>query len=148
MTTCNHMLVGTIIAVTIREPLTAVPLAFLSHFLLDALPHFGNTNSRLNAHQKFTKYFTVEIISLLGIAYLLSLNLYGTNLVTLCVVAAIIPDTEWPIRYFLFQRKGKQAPPSLTAEFHKKIQWLEREWGLVVEILFFVIGFLILKSLI
>ena len=41
MTTTAHALTGAAIAVVIKKPKLAIPLAFLSHFACDALPHFG-----------------------------------------------------------------------------------------------------------
>jgi hypothetical protein len=35
------MYAGAIIALAISQPLIALPLAFVSHFVLDALPHYG-----------------------------------------------------------------------------------------------------------
>jgi hypothetical protein len=41
MTATNHAITGAIIAVVIDKPVIALPLALLSHFAQDALPHFG-----------------------------------------------------------------------------------------------------------
>ena len=40
MTATNHALTGATIATLVRQPYLAIPLAFLSHFFCDALPHF------------------------------------------------------------------------------------------------------------
>jgi len=41
MTITNHILAGAIIGAVIKEPALALPIAFASHFVMDALPHFG-----------------------------------------------------------------------------------------------------------
>src|SRR6202050_887638 len=40
MTLTNHLLTGVHLAMVFPAPI-AIPLAFASHFILDALPHFG-----------------------------------------------------------------------------------------------------------
>jgi hypothetical protein len=40
MTLTNHLLTGAAIAKLLPSPV-AIPIAFASHFVLDALPHFG-----------------------------------------------------------------------------------------------------------
>ena len=42
MTTANHLVVGAIIGVAIKQPLVALPVAYGSHFVLDALPRYGD----------------------------------------------------------------------------------------------------------
>lgn len=39
MVLASHILAGAVVAVKIQNPAIGLPLAFLSHFLLDALPH-------------------------------------------------------------------------------------------------------------
>lgn len=41
MIATNHALTGAAIAVVIKQPILAIPLAFVSHFICDAIPHFG-----------------------------------------------------------------------------------------------------------
>ena len=40
MTATNHVATGVLIAVVVPDPWVALPLAFASHFVCDALPHF------------------------------------------------------------------------------------------------------------
>ena len=147
MTTSNHMLTGSIIALALKNPLYVLPAAFLSHFVLDMLPHFGNTDSKLNSKQLFRKYLSFEIFGSLGIVVLLSTGSYGLNLMTSAAMLSILPDIEWPVRYLFFASKGKQPPATFTAHIHKRIQWCEREWAAIIEILFFIVGFILFKSL-
>ena len=41
MTITNHLLAGSLIGLTVAQPALAIALAFASHFVMDALPHFG-----------------------------------------------------------------------------------------------------------
>lgn len=147
MTTSNHLLVGTLIALTVKEPILVIPLALLSHFALDMLPHFGNTKTGLTATQIFRRYLSFEIFGIIGLVLLLSTGIYGFNLITLAAVVTVLPDLEWPVRYAFFEARGKIPPATISSKYHKKIQWCEREWAAVVEILFFVGGFWLLHSL-
>ena len=61
MTATNHALTGAIIGFTVVAPL-AFLVAILSHFVLDAIPHFG-ANVPDNMHIKniwFKKYLVAE----------------------------------------------------------------------------------------
>src|SRR5206468_8014016 len=40
MTATNHALTGAFIGLAVGNPLVAIPAAFASHFICDALPHF------------------------------------------------------------------------------------------------------------
>jgi len=37
----NHVLAGSIIGLTVKEPSLAIIIAFASHFVMDMMPHFG-----------------------------------------------------------------------------------------------------------
>ena len=148
MTTANHALTATLIALTIKEPVLVLPLALVSHFVLDMLPHYGLNDNSLSAKQKFDSHLRVELISLIGIVALLFTGAYGWNLALLASIVSILPDIEHPIRYIFYARLGKKPPKTITYTFHKKIQWLERKWGLYVEVGYFIIGYLILSKVV
>ena len=145
MTTANHLLAGTILALTIKEPALVLPLAFLSHFLLDALPHYGHDGYGEAFRHKET--LIMELLGLIGIAALLSAGVYGWNLALLAAVVAVSPDFEWPFRYFLFERRGKPPFKTPLTRIHKNIQWCERNWAMTVEVGFFVAAYLWLLEL-
>ncbi len=141
------MLVGAGIALAIKQPLVAVPLAFLSHFALDVVPHFGIAGDdgfegmlRL-PHAKAMLYFT--LISTAILAFTPGL---WDPLTAACALAAVSPDFHWMARYMIWERNDKQPPKSRFAHWHSWIQWGERPWGLYVEIVFFVIGYGLLLS--
>lgn len=139
------MLTGTVLALAVKEPMLVLPLAYLSHFLLDALPHYGHDGYGEAFRHKET--LIMELLGLIGIAVLLSAGVYGWNLALLAAAVAVSPDFEWPIRYFLFERKGKAPFKTPLTWIHKKIQWCERNWGIFVEVGFFAAGFIWLLEL-
>ena len=132
MTTSNHILAGSLIAITLKDPILVIPLSFMSHFVLDVLPHFGNTNHRLGDKKRVKKYLIVEAAGVLGIILLLSTGIYGLNLVTLAAFLAVMPDLEWAFRYIFFERLGKKPPKTITSEFHNRIQKFEKEWAVEI----------------
>ncbi len=146
MTVSNHVLVGAAIALAIKQPFLAIPLAVASHFLLDALPQFGY--HRQNYAVAFSHKLTyVEMcLDLAGMAFLSFVIGLAHPLALLIGFLAAAPDLEWPYRYFWFERKGKRPPASFYMEFHRRIQWFERPWGLYLELGFFLAGYLLISK--
>jgi hypothetical protein len=135
------MLTGAVIAAAVQQPWLVVPLALVSHFVLDSLPHFGVAESdshERNTHPLFRAVLTVDVIVLLTalvvIPLLFSDKVSGWVLLT-GMLAAWIPDVVW-VTHFWRDHKGhaKRQPAWLTT-FHQKIQWFERPPGLIIEIL-------------
>lgn len=137
MTLVNHAITGAIIATLIDKPIIALPLAFLSHFALDALPHFGYSDSTGFGEalkHKLTFFVKIIIDPILLLVFFGMLIYYAPSVwVYLAALLAILPDLEWPIAYFGFERRGKQSWRSPIGNFHWKIQRYERPWGLLVE---------------
>lgn len=143
MTATNHMLTGAVIAVTVRQPALAVPLAFLSHFILDALPHFGIHEDEVlkrNKHPLFRSVVGADI--LLVVVILIVLPLLVTSVVwwalLLAMLAAYAPDSIWLVRFWREVRTQTWRPGSWYARWHQKIQWSEKPWGLGIEIVWAV----------
>ncbi|MFZ1324307.1 MAG: hypothetical protein WAQ57_04090 [Candidatus Saccharimonadales bacterium] len=57
MHTVNHAAAGAGIALAVRQPLLALPLALASHFVLDALPHYGKKPPKAGPITRFHKRF-------------------------------------------------------------------------------------------
>ena len=146
MTISNHMLAGTLIAVVIKQPLLALPLAFASHFVLDSLPHFGYEQRGFGELFRHKITYVVQALSIVGLVLLAATGVYGWNLALLAGIIAVSPDLEWGYRYFFFERKGLTPPKTPLTDFHQKIQWCERSWGIFSEAILFSIGFVILLA--
>lgn len=134
MTTSNHIFTGAAIALAIRQPLLALPLAHVSHFALDALPHYGYSGDGYSEAFKHKLTFVMESVNIIGVPLLVILLWHQSVWVWLAAVAAISPDFMWVYRYFWFERKGLVPIPGPLTRFHKHVQWCEREWGILVEV--------------
>lgn len=137
MTISNHFATGALIAFAIKQPYLALPLAFLSHFALDVLPHHGvpHVNSLTKLLRK-PSFIATETLDLIGIVLLIVL-LRDQPYLLLGGLAAASPDAVW--FYRLFRHRGNtEAGMNRLTHFHNRIQWGEREWGIVIEIVFFI----------
>src|SRR6185369_6641141 len=120
MIALNHALTGAAIGLAVQKPYLVIPLAFASHFVLDAVPHFGH-----KVYEYGGKYAT-KIYIADGIATVLGLGLtalYAPHLILPALVGAffaMLPDVFW-LHYY---RSGR--PQTWFYKFHQKIQWFER----------------------
>ncbi len=136
MLAINHALTGALIGISVGEPVLALPAAFLSHYLCDALPHFGSTMPIKKWLR--TKTFLRLLISdaVLCIALVLALALLQPNhwlLASACAFVATVPDIFW-INQFITAKRGKTWKPNVFSRFSRDIQWFERPIGSVVEL--------------
>lgn len=147
MVATNHALTGALIGLSIGNPV-ALPLAFLSHFVLDSIPHFGDDDKRINK--------TSFVIQLLADAFLcgvlvLVLAWSGTanwQLAAFCAFLAASPDFMWMPRY-LRARKGlnESKQSNFILRFHSWIQWFQRPVGAVVEVVWAGASMLLLANI-
>src|SRR5436305_4998475 len=115
MTATNHALTGAIIGFVVGQPWLAVPVAIASHFVCDALPHFGSSQpekSRLRS-TRFRNYLLVEA----ALCGLLVLGLFVVHpwhwwLAAICAFSAAAPDFLW-IKRYLIARQQKRWKPGL-----------------------------------
>lgn len=144
MTATNHALTGAIIGLTIANPAIAVPMAVLSHFVLDMLPHYGDEN-RL-AQRSFGVYLLIDA-ALCGLLVLLLAVARPTNwlLAAVCAFTAAAPDFLW-IRKFTASRKKLQFHPNRIEKLLHDIQWFQRPIGALVEVAWFFASLTILAQ--
>ena len=145
MTVSNHVLVGSAIALAVHQPILALPLAFGSHFVLDALPHFGWSGQGYGELFRHRLFYVGEGLDFIGLVVLVLTINFAVWTTLAAVILAVSPDFEWPYRYFLFERRGLRPPSTFLTKFHQKIQWGERPWGIVVEVVFFIIGYALVR---
>lgn len=153
MTATNHMLTGAVIAATVQQPFLVVPLAILSHFVLDMFPHFGVEESDTadrNNHPLFRKVLATDLTILTLALILVPVLFHGEVswwVLLLGMLAAWIPDVVWLV-HFWHDHKGRvRKPPHRLTRFHQRIQWLEHPRGIVVEVIWFV-GALVVLALV
>jgi hypothetical protein len=143
MTGFNHGMTGAVIALAVKEPELAVPLAFLSHFACDVIPHWdygaAGDPGKLFTH-KFNRALLWDFIS--GVTAMVIMGLLFPSdkwLIWACMIAAAIPDlTSLYYRFYIERlKKGKQKPFfPFFAKFHHAIQH-EFKHGYYVEIAWF-----------
>ncbi len=138
MTVLNHVTTGIAIAIVVRNPVLAPLLALLSHFVLDAIPHFDHPAIAPNA-TKFRLYVTIEALTsatVITISLLLFSSLW--LLIAVCAFAAYVPDLLWYYRYFAPDSKiGRWLRPYL--HWAQAIQRYEKPPGLIIEALYFLL---------
>lgn len=146
MTTTNHALTGAMIGTILGNPFLAIPLAFLSHFVCDALPHFGINDK--NFFGSKAMYYWLSIDGLLAVCFAAILLIVGVNnplLLAVCGFVAMSPDLAW-LYYGLRGRPNKLHKHDYLNRFHAFIQWYQKPPGLVVEIIWAgLMVFVILK---
>lgn len=137
MTTTNHALTGALIATVIKQPFLAIPLAFLSHFVCDALPHFG-INMKFRSREMYIWLVVDGLVALTFALFLIFKGVEDPVLLAIAGFAAMSPDLAW--LYYgikgVFPQKEKFG---IISRFHNKIQWSETKWGIILELLWAVI---------
>lgn len=155
MTVTNHALAGALIAGLIASPAVTIPLAFVSHYVLDALPHFGiavvGDDVRSRNTQTLFKWVTRVDVALLVAALVFVPIAFQSRLhwpvVLGCMVAALSPDAIWGYRFIRELKTGKLGPKSWFSRFHNWIQWGECRLGLIVDVCWFAACTVLLMEL-
>ncbi|HZL07739.1 MAG TPA: hypothetical protein VFC50_00915 [Candidatus Dormibacteraeota bacterium] len=149
MTAVNHALTGTLIGLVIGQPLAAVPLAVASHFVCDALPHFGTGLPKkvVLKSRAFRDYLFAEaFLCFLLVVMLAVLRPQHWLLAAVCAFAAASPDFV-SAKGYLKTRRGLDYQPGRYARFASDIQWFERPIGAVVEVVWFVSALVLLVTI-
>jgi hypothetical protein len=141
MTATNHALTGVVIALVVKQPVLVIPLVFLAHFAMDAIPHFG-------AGPDSPKLAKIAIATDLIIATCLTFGLtimlkdrVPWWLIFASASACMSPDLIWGWRYYKLRdlKKIISEPMSKFTRFHQKIQWSESRLGIAIELVWFAL---------
>lgn len=149
MNVSNHAATGAIIAIAFKEPAIALPLAFASHFALDAVPHFGyKGNGGFTEFFKHKLTYFVLVLEFIAWVFLVFLLHAQPAVVILAALIATSPDLVWLYRYFGFERRGVE-PPAIgkLSHLHSILNWCERPWGILVELVWFSGAIFLLQRL-
>lgn len=139
MTATNHVLTGAAIALAIQRPLLAIPLALISHFLLDLLPQYGLGEIPEDVRddsRSFRAIVTVDTFAALALFYIVPFLLRHHRppiFVMLCMIAAQLPDAVWIYRHWVANRRDGYHKQHWLTRFHKWIQWGEHRLGWIFE---------------
>jgi hypothetical protein len=148
MTAANHALTGAAIGLIITQPAVAIPVALLSHFVCDAIPHFRSSLPEKQLFQAnwFKKYLVAEaIIVFVILGIIASVQPANWLLAVVCASIAVAPDLLSMNRFFKVSN-NKRWRPGAYVRFASRIQWFERPIGAVVEAAWFIAGVAILSS--
>ncbi len=149
MTATNHALTGALIGLVVGQPVVAVILAVLSHFVLDAIPHYTDESIKISS-DGFKRYLIVEALFCFSLVVVLVL-VHPENwpLAAICAFLATSPDFMWMPKY-LRARQAKPEPKTHNAiiRFHSRIQWFTKPVGAVVEAVWTVCAIVLLAKLI
>jgi hypothetical protein len=113
----NHVLSGAIIGAVTRRPVVAFAAGIASHFVLDAIPHWGDWGDDKSL------FLRVAVRDgLTGLAVMGTLGAAAPSSVRLAVIAgmagAALPDLDKPSKMFF----GRSPFPRAVDRFHSGIQ--------------------------
>ncbi len=138
MTATNHALTGATIGLLVGIPVIAIPASVLSHFICDALPHFGARDKEGSLKKKWFKNYLIVEASICFLIVLVIAIVQPTHwqLAALCAFLAASPDFLW-IRKYRAVKNNKKWRPNLFDKFASNIQWFQRPIGAWVEAAWF-----------
>ncbi len=132
MIALNHVLTGTAIGLASRQPLIVAPLAFLSHFVIDAVPHFDHYGFAKPGSKRFWVIWSIDAIACIGtLAFLCFSRPEYIAGILVGGVSAELPDALWA---YYFMRKT--PPKHWFFDFHNWIQWSESKLGIIPELIY------------
>ena len=137
-----HVLVGAAIGATVSNPILSLPLALLSHFATDYLPHWNpHINTEIKKYGSITKKSLLILAAdsggalILGssIAYLKSQSLSQFLVIMACCLLSVLPDVL-EIPYYFFKKKIKWMEQLI--DFQRAHQWnVPALWGVLAQII-------------
>jgi hypothetical protein len=145
----SHTIIGVAIAVVIKQPLLAFPLAFLSHFLLDLIPHWDLLEGKLNgedftgARGKDLLFILVDFLIGLGVGLLFAYRALPNTTLAVAILSsaffANLPDGLLAPKVFF----GKDTLASYYRLHHKLHTNCPLPWGIISQVVVATIGLLI-----
>lgn len=146
MRAINHALTGSIIGLIVAEPLAAIPLAVLSHYVCDVIPHFGrqlSVGEELRSNFFRNLLYADAVLCFGLVAVLAVVRPVHWPLAVVCAFAAAAPDFLSANRYMRI-RSHRPWHAGRYSHFAAAIQWFERPIGAVVEVAWFIAGIVLL----
>lgn len=144
MTATAHALIGAGLAVKIANPIIGIPIAIISHFITDLIPHWDlSTNHIQKSPTRLKVEATLDVLLGFALVILIFRNLVDPVYLAVMVIAAQSPDwLKAPSDMF-----GLKVPPFSWLDWlGHKLQWrLQLPWGLVTQIV--VVAIILLLTL-
>jgi hypothetical protein len=112
----NHVLSGALIGAAVRKPLPAFAVGVASHFVLDAVPHWGDWGDR----QRFLRIAVADgLTGLAAIGLVAAATPPERRVAVLAGMAgAAVPDLDKPSMLWF----GRSPWPGAVDRFHSAIQ--------------------------
>jgi len=138
-----HVAVGAALAVKIGQPALAIPLALVSHFVLDRIPHWNPsffTETKKYGHPtKNSIYFsavesTVALFLGLFVAYQMLPNYTLAATVIVCSFASVFSDVV-KIPFFFFRSKSRLLARWVAWERSLQVETDSFFWGVATQII-------------
>ena len=129
MLATNHGTTGMILGALLPLPV-AIPVAFASHFVMDALPHYGEENNSRDKNKVYKRIVYIDTTVALSFAVLSAVT--GNWSMFIVGWVAYSPDAYWVYMYTK-SKTFNLKPKNRFAKFHQRIQ-CERPWGLFLEL--------------
>lgn len=117
----NHVLAGALIGLIVRDEKIAFAGGFASHFVCDAVPHWGGCGYERNSEEFFKVAVVDGTLGLATMCAIVAAMPVGAALkrsVIAGMVGAALPDMDKPADYFF----GHPLFPKWFCEFHGRIQ--------------------------
>ena len=150
MRAINHALTGATIGLLVDEPIAAVPLSLVSHYVCDVIPHYGAglpEEQEINT-TTFRVLLALDFILCVALVVVLALKRpKNWLLAAICAFVATSPDLASIGRYRA-GRKRIKSKPNRYVVLAKRIQLYEKPPGAVVEVVWFASFIIILSILI
>lgn len=135
MTATAHALVGGAIAASIANPAIALPLASISHPILDMIPHWDLGNG-WRGKNKVT--LSAESVLDLAVGITLSFFIFGRNVDPFYFLTCIFFSEIWDVLMMPYLLFGWKFPPfSIAYQWQHKIQKHAKlsflPWGILTQ---------------
>lgn len=144
MTATAHALIGASIAARVANPLLGIPIAIISHFIADLIPHWDEgTNHRQKSLTRFRSEAAADVIFGFALTFLIFKNVVDPTYLFAMVIASQLPDwLETPLLMF-----NVKIPPFTWAYWlgHNLQSRMQLPWGLVTQIV--TVGIVLILAL-
>ena len=144
MTATAHALIGASIALKVTNPLLGIPIAILSHFIADLIPHWdAGTNHKKKSLTRLKIEAAADVLLGFALTFLIFWRLVPTDYLFIMIIAAQLPDwLEAPSWMF-----NIKVPPFTWLDWlgHKLQSRMQLPWGLVTQVV--IVGILVIYAL-
>ncbi|HSX40782.1 MAG TPA: hypothetical protein VLF68_04155 [Candidatus Saccharimonadales bacterium] len=133
MTATGHALIGTAIAAKFGDPLLAIPIALVSHVIVDAIPHWDLfTHRREKTKQLLFVESVIDVLLGFALSYLMIKFLFpNTPLIYAFILIIAAQLLDWlTVPYLILNMK---YPPFTWAYKFQKLfdNKLDKPWGII-----------------